>query len=166
METITKTFNLYSFDELAKEVKEKVIEREAKGIGEMDCEFYLKEYMQERAEELLAKNFGKNATFKNAYFSLGYCQGDGAMIEFDLIYCGKKLEITHNRGLYFHANSFKIVELEQNLTERQYRNLKTKIYNMNLKLEKIGYNFIEEDRTAEAIEQLKDCLFYENGGIY
>ena len=167
METITKTYNIYKFDELSKEVQEKVIKREAEGIKELEIEDFLKDEMEFYAEQLLSKNFGDKAIFKNVYYDLSYCQGSGAIIEFELNYYGKNLIVQHDVYChYYHSNSFEIVELDKELTKKQYENLKEKIYNINKELEKLGYQFIEEDRTNQAIEQLKNCMFYENGDIY
>lgn len=167
MKTITKTFNVYNFNELSKEVQKKVIEREEKEIRELEIEDFLKEEMEFYAQQLLEENFGDKAIFKNVYYGLNYCQGDGAMIEFELAYYGKNLIIQHDSNCYYyHANSFEIVELDKELTKKQYETLKEKIYNINKELEKYGYDFIEGDRTSAAIEQLEDCMFYENGEIY
>ena len=123
--------------------------------------------MEFYAQQLLEENFEDKATYKRVLYDLDYCQGDGAMIEFDLTYYGKSLSIKHDEYCrYYHANSFKIVELDKELTKKQYETLKEKIYNINKELEKYGYKFIEEDRTETAIEQLKDCMFCENGNIY
>lgn len=167
METITKTFNIYNFNELSKEVQEKVIKKEAEGIKELEIEDFLKDEMEFYAEQLLSENFGDKAIFKKVYYDLSYCQGSGAMIEFNLTYRGKTLEIRHDGWHYSHANAFEIIsESGKELTEKQYKTLREKIYNINKELEKLGYDFIEEDRTNQAMEQLKDCLFYENGDIY
>lgn len=167
MKTITKTYNIYKFDELPQEVQQKVIEKESENLKELEIESFLKDEMEFYAEQLLSENFGDKAIFKNVYYGLNYRQGDGAMIEFELTYYGKNLIIQHDSNCYYyHANSFEIVELDKELTQKQYKNLKEKICNINKELEKYGYEFIEEDRTDAAIEQLKDCMFYENGDIY
>lgn len=167
METITKTFNIYNFNELSKEIQKKVIEREEKNIKELEVEDFLKDEMEFYAEQLLSENFGDKAIFKNVYYDLSYCQGSGAMIEFDLVYYGKSLSIKHDKYCrYYHENSFEVIENDKELTEKQYNTLKEKIIKINKQLAEYGYQFIEEDRTNQAIEQLKDCMFYENGDIY
>ena len=167
METITKTFNIYNFNELSKEVQEKVIKKEVEGIKELEIEDFLKEEMEFYAQQLLEENFGDKAIFKKVYYDLSYCQGSGAVIEFELNYYGKNLIVQHDVYChYYHSNSFEIVELDKELTKKQYETLKEKICNINKELEKYGYDFIEGDRTSAAIEQLKDCMFYENGDIY
>lgn len=167
METITKTFNVYNFNELSKEVQKKVIEREEKEIRELEIEDFLKEEMEFYAQQLLEENFGDKAVFQNVYYSLSYCQGDGAMIEFDLVYYGKNLSIKHDKYChYYHENSFEVIENDKELTELQYNTLKEKIIKINKQLAEYGYQFIEEDRTSQAIEQLKNCMFYGNGDIY
>lgn len=165
MKTITKTFNIYEFDELSPAIQEELIQKEEKNIRQADIEDFLEEEMSNLAELLLEENFGEKAIFKNVYYSLRYCQGDGAMIEFDLNYCGKDVEIRHNPYChYYHERSFEIIS--DNLTEKQENKLKEKIIKINEQLTKYGYQYIEEDRTEQAIEQLKDCMFYENGEIY
>ena len=167
MKTITKTYNIYKFDELPQDIRQKVIEREAENIREAEIEDFLKEEMEFLAAQLLEENFEEKAVFQGVYYSLSYCQGDGAMIEFDLNYCNKNVKIRHGGGHYYHENSFDILEeYSEELTEKQYKQLHEKIHNINKQLAKYGYEFIEEDRTEKAIEQLKDCMFYENGDIY
>lgn len=165
MKTITKTFNIYDFDELSKEIQEELIRKEAEGIRDIEVDEFLEEEMHNLAELLLEENFGEKAIFKKVYCRLSYCQGDGAMIEFDLNYCGKDVEIRHNPYChYYHERSFEIIS--DNLTENQENKLKEKVIKINKKLAEYGYQYIEEDRTEQAIEQLKDCMFYENGEIY
>jgi hypothetical protein len=167
METITKTFNIYNFDELKTEIQEALIEKEAENIREAEIEDFLKEEIEFLATQLLEENFGEKAVFQGVYYSLSYCQGDGAMIEFDLVYYGKNLSIKHDDYChYYHENSFKIIENNEGLTKKQHEQLHKKIYNINKQLTKYGYSFIEYDRTEQAIDQLKDCMFYENGDIY
>ena len=165
MQTITKTFNIYNFDELSAEIQEELIKKEEENIRQADIECSLEDEMSELAKQLLEENFGEKAIFKKVYYDLGYCQGDGAMIEFNLNYCGKDVEIRHNPYChYYHERSFEIIS--DNLTENQENKLKEKIIKINKQLTKYGYQYIEEDRTEQAIEQLKDCMFYENGEIY
>lgn len=165
MQTITKTFNIYNFDELSPVIQESLIQKEEENIRQADIEYYLEEEMSNLAELLLEENFGEKAIFKKVYYDLGYCQGDGAMIEFNLNYCGKDVAIRHNYYChYYYERSFEIIS--DNLTEKQENKLKEKIIKINEQLTKYGYQYIEEDRTEQAIEQLKDCIFYENGDIY
>lgn len=169
MKIVTKTFDIYKFDELSQDIKEQLIKKECEILTENYCDYYLEEDIAEEAKELIKKAFGEKAVFQAVHYSLGYCQGDGAMIEFDLNYCGKNVEIRHNSFChYYHENSFKIVEVDfdDELTHKQYQTLKEKIININKQLTKYGYSFIEYDRTKEAIEQLNNYEFYKNGDIY
>ena len=121
MQTITKTFNIYEFDELAEDIKQKVIEREAEGIRQIEIEDFLREEMEFYAEQLLEEYFEDKAIFKNVFYSLSYCQGDGAMIEFDLNYCGKNVEIRHDPHCHYcHERSFEIIDhIGEQLTNLQ-----------------------------------------------
>ena len=146
-----------------------MIEEEKRSEAEFYLDNFLIEDMQEKAKELLKKYFGKNATFKNVYYSLAYCQGDGAMIEFDLYYYNKFVKIRHN-GYYYHKYSFIIDDIDtygEYLTDKQTEKLKEKIVKMNDELEKAGWHFIEyEPSDDEAIEFLKDNKYLENGEIF
>ena len=168
MQTVTKTFNIYEFEELKTEIQQALIENEARGIREIEIDEFLEEFLQNMAVNLLEENFEEKAVFQDVHYSLSYCQGDGAMIEFDLSYCNKNVQIRHNGGMYYHERSFVIkeVDFDKKLTDKQYNQLKNKIIGINEQLTRYGYLFIEEDRTEQAIEQLKDCMFYENGDIY
>lgn len=167
MKIVTKTFDIYNFDELSQDIKEQLIKKECEILTENYCDFYLEEDMEEEAKELIKKAFGEKAVFQAVRYSLSYCQGDGAMIEFNLKYYNKSIKIRHGGGHYCHENSFDILEeYGEELTEKQYRQLHKKIYNINKQLTKSGYSFIEYDRTEEAIEQLSNYEFYENGDIY
>ena len=77
METITKTYNIYKFDELSKEVQKKVIEKESENLKELEIEDFLKDEMEFYGQQLLEENFGDKAIFKNVYYDLSYCQGSG-----------------------------------------------------------------------------------------
>lgn len=167
MKTITKTFNIYDFDELSPVIQEELIRKEAEGIREMEVDEFLEEEMHNLAELLLEENFGEKAILKGVYYDLGYYQGCGAMIEFDLNYCGKDVEIRHDGGDYYHERSFEIIDhIGEQITNLQQHQLKEEIIKINEQLTKYGYQYMEEDRTEQAIEQLKDCMFYENGEIY
>lgn len=168
MQTITKTFNIYNFDELSPVIQEELIQKEEENVRQTEIEYFLEDEMDNLAELLLEENFGEKAIFKKVYYDLGYCQGDGAMIEFDLNYCGKNVEIRHDPYChYYHERSFEIIDhIGEQLTNLQQHQLKEKIIKINEQLTKYGYQYIEEDRTEQAIEQLKDCMFYENGEIY
>lgn len=158
------TQKIYNFNELDEKIQKKLIEKEKESQKELFCECFLLDEMQEKAKELLQKYFKNNATFKRVFYSLSYCQGDGAMIEFDLKYYNKIVQVTHH-GCYYHEKSFLLYENE--LTEKQEKQLKEKIYKMNCELSKYGYDLIEYDyENNEIIEILNDNEYCENGEIY
>lgn len=168
MRTETKIIKIYNFDELSKDIQKNLIEKEKEYQLNAYCECFLLEDMQEEARRLLDKNFGDKATFKAVYYDLSYCQGSGAMIEFDLIYYNKHVTIKHDSNLYYHENTFKIIEnYGEELTKKQYKQLKDKIYSINKEFAKAGYNFIDEPCTDEdIIELLKENEYTADGEIY
>ena len=158
------TQKIYNFNELDEEIQKKLIEKEKENQKELFCECFLLEKMQEKAKELLQKYFKNSATFGRVFYSLSYCQGDGAMIEFELKYYNKIVQVKHH-GHYYHEKSFQVCSYE--LTEKQEKQLKEKIYKMNCELVKYGYDLIEfEYPDNEIIEILNEDEYFENGNIY
>lgn len=83
MRKIEKVINVYKFDELNESVKRKVLDDRMEIEKNDYCNYCLESDMTEKAKELLDEHF-KNATFEDTYYSLSYCQGDGAMITFSI----------------------------------------------------------------------------------
>lgn len=128
MRKITK--NIYKYDELKEEVKEKVLER----IKEEEQEFYnevcLEEDMKTFGNEYIKDTFGIDPDYLQVWYDLSYCQGSGAMVEFDItIYdLNNKyhtftdeemrlindkgfidiIKVRHDNSRYYHAYSFSI----------------------------------------------------------
>jgi hypothetical protein len=166
MRTETKTIKIYNFDELSEEVKRKLIEKEIEYQHEAYCEDFLENEMKYYANELLKKYFKENkAELKNVYYSLSYCQGDGAMFEFDLYYYNKYVQI-QQYGHYYHRYSFTIAD-NYELTEKQEKQLKEKVLKMFKEFEDYGWSLVDYKITeAEAIEILQENEYLEDGSIY
>lgn len=167
MKTITIQKNIYEFEELSKEAQEKALERIKKELKETEIELFLQEEMEEKAKELLQETFGDKARFKACYYSLSYCQGDGAMIEFDLETPAEVVKIRQH-GYYYHEYSFSI-DYYTDETAGKYEELKEKIIKMNQKLSKFGYDFIEYDLTlSDVLEHIREngIEFLEDGTTY
>ena len=75
MKTITKTINLYRFDELSEDAQEKV----RYDIQQLDCKTFFEEDMQYHVE-CLEESQELFQSLKLEGYSLSYCQGDGVSI--------------------------------------------------------------------------------------
>ena len=129
------------------------------------CEFYLETDMVEKAKKLLKKYFSKNSNFNNVYYSLDYCQGDGAMIEFDLNYYNKIISVKHN-GHYYHEYSY-ILDYYNYLGDKREQILNEKIVAMNKELTNYGYFLIENCVNQSFIlEELKQNNYLKDGTIF
>ena len=128
MRKITK--NIYKYNELKEEVKEKVSER----IKEEEQEFYnevcLEEDMKTFGNEYIKDTFGIDPDYLKVWYDLSYCQGSGAMVEFDItiydlnnkyhIFTDEEMRLINDKGFintikvrhdnssYYHAYSFSI----------------------------------------------------------
>lgn len=165
MRTETQTIKIYNFDELSEDIRQKLIEKEIEYQHELYCEDCLESDMRYKANELLKKYFkNNNAELKDVYYSLSYCQGDGAMFEFDLYYYNKHVSIKHY-GYYYHMYSFTVDTWE--LTEKQEKQLKEKVLKMFEEFEDYGWDLVDYRITeAEAIEILQENEYLEDGTIY
>lgn len=124
-----KKIKLYKFNELEKEIQDKLVEKEKELEYESFCEWQLEDLMEEESKDLL-KQYFNNATFNKVYYDLSYSQGCGSMIEFtiniedinnkyhiltneELRYIQDKgiineIKIYHNDNLYYHEYTFSI----------------------------------------------------------
>lgn len=166
MKEIIKTIKVYDFEELSEEIQKKLIEEEKENIFESYLDLKLCEDLTELAKEILEQHFGKKAIFNKIYYSLSYCQGDGAMIEFEIEYYGK-LQTIKQYGRHTHARSF-IINGDF-LGEKREKQLQEKIIKMNEDFTKKAYSYVEIDNIIDnesAIENLKQYQYTENGNIF
>ncbi|KKN04365.1 hypothetical protein LCGC14_1098120 [marine sediment metagenome] len=156
---------VYSIDELSKEAKEKAI----KDWIETDELEFLSEDLSYKLEELLKEH--KIEGDAKIYYSLSYCQGDGAMFEGSFEWKGYEVEIEHN-GHYYHYNS-KMIGISDNngkdvseKIEKEFNNLYVKICK---ELEEYGYDCIgtsQEDESVVDAMKASDHEFTEDGEMY
>lgn len=165
MKKVVKEFEVYNYKELDKDIQGKLLDEEKEGCLNLYCDIFLYEDMTEKAKELLQKYFGDNAEFNGVCYDLGYSQGDGAMIEFDLNYYNQSICVCNN-GKYCHQYSF-ILNYYGDLGEKREQKLKEKIVNMNNELTDFDYDLIDIDNfTDEALENLESRTYLKNGTIF
>ena len=128
MRKIIKEYEVYKFNELEKDVQEKVLER----YTESEHDFYIDNDLYDDMVDLARctlENYFKGAKYNNIYYDLSYSQGSGAMVEFniDLKDLNNKykmltdeevkkcsdigytnIKIYHNNSNYYHERSFDI----------------------------------------------------------
>lgn len=128
MRKIEKT--IYNFNELNEDIKEELIKKEKEHCFNDYIKCCFQDDMEHKAQELLDDYFGSNTDFIQTYYSLSYCQGDGAMIEFDIdikdlnnkykVFTDDEIEflkqkdvintirVRHNDNFYYHEYTFSI----------------------------------------------------------
>lgn len=105
MRKITKEINVYQFDELDKDIQEKVLEKRKQYEEDFYCETTLEDDMFEKASDLLEQYFGKDVKKINVLYDLSYCQGCGAMIEFDI-----NIEDLNNKYNFLSSEELKFIQ--------------------------------------------------------
>ena len=93
------TINLYNFNELSESAKEKAIQD---WIEHDDLPF-LEGAMDDYLIDLLIDN-GIESDNAKTFYSLSYCQGDGAMFEGSFMYQGVSI-VAKQSGHYYHCSS-------------------------------------------------------------
>ena len=167
MRTITETFEVYTFEELSKDAKQKAREWYENG-NDMP---FLHMDMQEKALELLEDNgIDVDETSLEVMYSLSYSQGDGAMMAFQGTWKGFNISATHH-GHYSHYNS-KILVIEKDDEEvdtKIYKEFNEVYVTLCKQLEKYGYDQIEYSHSEEAIKEyfkMNEIEFLANGQVY
>lgn len=155
----TKTINLYSLDELSKEAQEKAHQE---WIENDDMPF-LSEDMTEYLKELLKENNLTYDEVPKVYYSLSYCQGDGAMFEGTVYYGAITARIKHS-GHYYHYNS-KELDLTMTRTgneapESSYLKFNNIYVDICEQLAKYGYAEIEDKQSFEYFKDICEANDY------
>ena len=169
-----KKIKVYSFEELSKEAKEKVLNDFRENNEYHFLEEYLKDFLKERLKEVKIKEVGET----KLYYSLSYSQGDGCCFIGLFEWKNYNIKITHNFR-YYHSKSvdFEITQdnlindvgVKEEADEEIYKEFKKLYENVCYEVEKTGYNFIEAENSEETIKEnieANEYLFYSNGEIY
>lgn len=143
MKTITRQIDLYSYQELSPKAKKRALS----DWNEHNDMPFLQSMLNDECGQLL-KEHGIKCTSNHpvCLYSLSYCQGDGLMFEGSFTWKGQDVQIRHS-GHYYHAFSKEIDA--PSLSEREYAEFDTIYVVICKKLEKYGYQIIE-DETSEA----------------
>lgn len=171
----TKTINLYEFDELSDEVKNKVVER----FREKNDYHFLEENLNECLSELLEKNNIKVINNDlNLRYSLGYSQGDGVSFIGTFKFKDLNFKINSSSSHYCHSKTTDIYLIDfdddndDDLSELVKENIKNEFeqiyYNICDEIEKNGYAYIEaEDDEKNIIENIKlnEYTFRKDGSL-
>lgn len=150
---------VFTFDELSEEAKE--VARQWYREGN-DYPF-LSEFMDIKAGELLldAKISGEHKVF----YSLGYCQGDGAMVELTGDWKAWHVSVKH-AGHYYHERSTTIT-LESRRTGQPapvatIERFQEEVYVPLCKaLRDFGYECIEDENSNESVDETIRANEYE-----
>jgi len=178
-----KKIKLYKFNELEKDIQDKLVEKEKELEYESFCEWQLEDLMEEESKDLL-KQYFNNATFNKVYYDLSYSQGSGSMIAFtinikdinnkyhilsdeeleiiqkyDLI---SDIEIIHDNSLYQHEYTFKIscysdftMDIYNEDIKYEYKDFKEKDYtNMIQKIENLINNYNKHYTDSQFIKDI------------
>lgn len=172
---IQKTITLYTVEELKEANPEGYAKAHAK-YKEGNDYMFMEDCLSERLHELLDEKgiVDTNDTSKSGtkptrvMYSLGYCQGDGAMFEGDFIFThkGKKYVITvKHSGHYYHSNSKDFYTHDEEGEEVDEWEEVEHSFNVEYKevckeLEIYGYDFMEYEDSEENFIEMCEANEY------
>lgn len=145
----TIKINLYQFDELSPEAKEKAREwyRDGQGYD------FLNEYMHEFIAEKLALQ-GFSVDDLNVYYSLTNCQGDGVSFTARLIKGLDAYEVNRNNSNYTHEMTISEVYYEdENGEQVEQLELLNTMRDIAKQAEKAGYKYIDSENSNENVDE-------------
>lgn len=135
------TITLYDYSELSPDAKEYA----HRVWNEGDDLPFLDEAMKDWAVELLERA-GMKVEEAKPFYSLGYSQGDGAMIEGIMEWSGKRYQVKQS-GHYSHERSTAIECLDDDGDTEAFEAAYIPVC---VELAKRGYSYIEEQQSEEA----------------
>ena len=165
MRTIQQT--VYTFDELSEKAKEKAIQKQRDFEEEFGLPSLLREYLYDTLKQQL-KKYDMSCDKPKIYYSLNYCQGDGAMFEGTVTYKNYVATITHS-GRYTHYNSkdIELLTIKGNeVSSHKQEEFDALYVTICKELERAGYAFIEDYLTDESMAEdirANEYEFYEDG---
>lgn len=161
MRTYTTTHTVYDFKELDEKAKQKAIEffREGEDFP------MLSEEMQYWLESLLKKYKITYNKLPKVYYSLGYCQGDGAMFEGEIFWKSYTISVKQS-GMYYHYNSKEFIDFRSTKTDKEANDKAYDDFNrlyvyISKRLAEYGYKIIEETISDESITDMIISNGYE-----
>jgi hypothetical protein len=161
MKEVTKTYQVYTFDELPNGIREKVIQK----WYESEDYPFLTEELTELTKSLLEEN---KIEFSNLslQYSLSYSQGDGLCFTGDFIHKGINYRLTHNYRYYF-ASSVTVEKTDPETDEQDSISFKNPDEFMQLYLkiakevERQGYSILDYRMNFEEFSEHCEANNYE-----
>ena len=160
---------VYKFEELSEEVKNKVIE----AFREKEDTPFLYDDLHESLVYDLKENkiHVRDTNDLKMYYSLGYSQGDGLCFVGRFKWKNYYITIEHSSH-YYHEYSTSIyitTNYGNDAKEEVYEEFKELYYSICVKLKKYGYDYIEDATSDESIKEnikVNEYEFYKNGEIF
>jgi len=155
MKTITKTIEVYEFNELSEEAKQKAISDFNEVIDYPFLTDDLREYIH---EELTEKGFIYDKI--TPLYSLSHSQGDGLMFESTVSKDGSTYTIKHS-GRYYHERSTNITGEDGQGNEIDTKDFEENVYIPICEaVARRGYDFIEYTMSEEYMQETCDANEY------
>lgn len=156
MKSITKTYQVYDYSELSEKAQRRALNKWNDGNDFP----MLQSILQDECGELLKEhNIKCTSNFPTVLYSLSNAQGDGLMFEGSFEWEGYEIKISHE-GHYYHSHSKSITVTNGDWKSANDEKAFEDIYqSVCKKLEKFGYDLIEEETSEERF--IDECN--ENG---
>lgn len=143
----TYNLNLYTYDELNDDAKEKAREWYRKGNESFENPF-LKDAMEEFITDEL-KQAGYQVEDIEVFYSLSSCQGDGASFTAKLLKGLEVYEVNRSTSRYMHEYTMSVYHEDENGNETDEEKTLDEMRDIAKRAERYGYKFIEAENSDE-----------------
>jgi len=165
---ITKKYEVFKFQELNQEAKQKALYDNSIFNSETNYDF-LNDYIQELIEDRI-KEAGYTFDSIKLFYDLSYIQGDGVMFEGVLTDNKKNTYTIEHRGHYYHEMSTNIDIYDKNDNCIDTNDFNNDFYiPLCLDIKKIAYNYIEDLDSEESFIELcndNEYMFLASGKMF
>lgn len=142
MKQVTKTYNVFSYEELNKEAQKKAVEKAYTWLSEERCDHLKDDILEEM-------NYLYNIVPDNLFYSLSYSQGDGLCFTLKNIFSYTKLkDFLNSTGKLTDLNAFEKAIISELDETQQYLVLEYLNSNYNISIRKISWNY-EHSHTCD-----------------
>ena len=164
-----ETINIYKYEELSEKARERALNNHVD--ADHDNNFLSEDLNELLLEELKENNIDVKEHLK-LYYSLSHCQGDGLCFIGRFKFKGQDIEISHNSH-YHHKHSTQSSLITEDYETQGDEEILTEFNELYMlicdKLETIGYEQIEYERSEENFKSLceaNEYEFTENGDMH
>lgn len=164
---------IYKFNELGKDIQEELINNEKETNRDEYIHWYLHDDMGSKASDLINDCFGIESDYLYTYYDLSYCQGSGAMVEFDIniedlnnkykVFTNEEIRFLTDKGI---VNNIEVRHNNSNYNHEYTFEVDYHYYGLGVDFEDIKGEYDITEDEFNNLENKIDSLLYDGNKHY